>query len=157
MRTPLFSVSGIHGFERRARVTINHFLLALECLPNLFEVFCGDGVGRQIFFQLRAEIIVTVGAGLDFLFSCARSYLAEFSAKTRNQIGLASVTINVFWSELNLALIRPVSGYLLLPFNVVRLSRLKRFTLVAVQSTISNHFRHHFYLPPFQQHRVLND
>jgi hypothetical protein len=89
-----------------------------------------------------------VGTGFDFLFFRAWSYLAEFSAKTRNRIGLASVTINVFWFELNLALIRPMSGYLLLPFNVFRLSRFKRFTFIAVQSTISNHFRRDF-APPF--------
>jgi hypothetical protein len=84
-----------------------------------------------------------VGTGSDFLFFRARSYLAEFSAKTRNHTRLASATVNVFWFELNLALIRPVSGYLLFPFNVFRLSRFKRFTLVAVQSTIGNHFRHY--------------
>jgi hypothetical protein len=98
-----------------------------------------------------------MGTGPDFLLFCARSYPAEFTAKTGNQVGLAPLAINVFWFELYLALIRPVFGYLLFPFNVSQLSRSKRFTLVAVQSTISNHFKHHFYLLPFQQCPVLND
>jgi hypothetical protein len=84
-----------------------------------------------------------VSTGLDFLLFRARFYLAEFSAKTRKHIRLASVTVNVFWFELDLALVGPVFGYLLFPFNVFRLSRFKRFALVAVQSTIGNHFRHY--------------
>jgi hypothetical protein len=85
-----------------------------------------------------------VGTGFDLLFFRAWSYLAEFSAETRNRIGLASVAVNVFWFELNLALIRPVSGYLLFPFDVFCLSRFERFTFVAVQSAIGDHFRHDF-------------
>jgi len=92
-----------------------------------------------------------VGTGFDFLFYRARSYLAEFSAKTRDRIRLASVAVDVFWFELDLALIRPVFGYLFLPFYVFRLSRFEGFTLVALQSTIGSHFRNHSYLSPFQR------
>ena len=43
-----------------------------------------------------------MGTGFDFSFLSARSYLADFPTPTRNSIGLAPVTVNVFWSELNL-------------------------------------------------------
>jgi hypothetical protein len=102
-----------------------------------------------------------VGTGFDLLFSGARSYFADFSAPTRNHVRLASVTVNVFRFELDLEFFRPVFGYLLLPLNVFRESRLECLTFFAVQSTIGNHFRHYsfspFYVLMFQIARSLLD
>ena len=80
-----------------------------------------------------------MGAGLDFLLSCAWSYAAEFSAEAGDGVRFASVAVNVFWFELDFALVGPVFGYLFFPFKVSCLSRFERFTLVAMKTAVSGH------------------
>jgi len=103
------------------------------------------------------RIVVAVGAGLDFFFFGAGSYLADFSAPTRNRTRLAPPTIYVLWFELNLKSFSPLFRYLPFPFNIFRLSRFERSTFVAVQSTIGDHFRHDFVYLPFRTYPVLSD
>jgi len=136
---------------KRARyVMVRRFLLGFKCFSNLVKILRSHRFVRQKLFQFFARIVVAVGAGLDFFFFSAGSYLADFSAPTRNRTGLAPATVYVFCFELNLKSFSPLFRYLLFPFNVFRFSRFERFTFVAVQSTISDHFRHDFILPPFE-------
>jgi hypothetical protein len=137
-------ISSLQRFFVRSifRLSDGSFKLA----SDFHKIRCGYRISCQVFFQFAARIVIAVSAGFNFLRYGAWPYRAEFSAKTRNHIRLTSVAVNVFWPELDIALIRPVSGYVLFPFKVFRLSCFECFALVAVQSTIGNHLRHHLTL-----------
>jgi len=136
---------------KRARyVMVRRFLLGFKCFSNLVKILRSHRFVRQKLFQFFARIVVAVGAGLDFFFFSAGSYLADFSAPTRKCIRLAPATVYVLWFEINLKSFSPLFRYLLFPFNVLRLSRFERSAFVAVQSTIGDHFRHDLSVSIFQ-------